>query len=228
MSEEEQNQNVADRLAKARGDEIRQAREARGWSQAELAKRAHTSQQTVDRIERGVVGHSRALPEVRRLLGLEIYGPVDFSVPPIEGQDEKTNEGYRAAIQEARAAGKIMDKRMIPVFAEGKARTRLIDAIPRAFPYEFVEGANAVLITENSMEPVLRPGDIAVLNPNVPALPGSEVGFADKGLLYVRTLVREDAESWIVKSWNPPSETRIPKSVLSYLDVMVTRITRNR
>lgn len=43
---------------------IRAAREERGWSQAELARRAGTSQQTVDRVERGEVSYSRALPDL--------------------------------------------------------------------------------------------------------------------------------------------------------------------
>lgn len=51
---------------------LREAREARGWSQAELATRAGTTQQTVDRLERGVTSFSRALPAVAAALDLDL------------------------------------------------------------------------------------------------------------------------------------------------------------
>lgn len=50
------------------GDTIRRAREALGWSQAKLAAAAGTTQQTVDRIERGLTTHSRAIPGIEAAL----------------------------------------------------------------------------------------------------------------------------------------------------------------
>lgn len=52
------------------GRTVREAREAKGWSQADLARRAGTSQQNIDRIERSEVVHSRALPAILATLGL--------------------------------------------------------------------------------------------------------------------------------------------------------------
>lgn len=52
------------------GRTVREAREAKGWSQADLARRAGTSQQNIDRIERSEVVHSRALPAILSALGL--------------------------------------------------------------------------------------------------------------------------------------------------------------
>lgn len=54
------------------GHSVREAREAKGWSQADLAKRAGTSQQNIDRIERSEVVHSRALPAILIALGLSV------------------------------------------------------------------------------------------------------------------------------------------------------------
>ena len=53
------------------GPAIRAAREAKGWSQAELAAKAGTYQQMVDRIERGVVRHSRLVPALKAALELD-------------------------------------------------------------------------------------------------------------------------------------------------------------
>lgn len=52
------------------GRTVREAREAKGWSQTDLAKLSGTSQQNVDRIERSEVVHSRALPAILAALGL--------------------------------------------------------------------------------------------------------------------------------------------------------------
>ena len=51
-------------------NQIRTSREAKGWSQLDLAKAAGTSQQNVDRLESGVVRHSRYLPAILKALGL--------------------------------------------------------------------------------------------------------------------------------------------------------------
>lgn len=57
------------------GAAIRAKREALGWSQAKLAELAGTSQQTIDRIERGATEHSRAIPRVMDALGIEFAPP---------------------------------------------------------------------------------------------------------------------------------------------------------
>lgn len=50
------------------GEKLRREREALGWSQAKLATAAGTTQQTVDRIERGLTAHSRAIPNIESAL----------------------------------------------------------------------------------------------------------------------------------------------------------------
>jgi transcriptional regulator with XRE-family HTH domain len=53
-----------------RGSEIKAAREAKGWKQSDLARAVGTSQQNIDRIEKGVITHSRSLPKICEALGL--------------------------------------------------------------------------------------------------------------------------------------------------------------
>lgn len=53
------------------GLRIREAREQRGWSQADLAKVAGTNQATVDRLERGQTRRSKYSAAVLRALGLD-------------------------------------------------------------------------------------------------------------------------------------------------------------
>lgn len=65
-SDDEKRADDLERLGLART--IKDMRERLGWSQAELAKFAKTSQQTVDRIERGETLHSRAFPALLEVL----------------------------------------------------------------------------------------------------------------------------------------------------------------
>lgn len=52
------------------GAEIRSAREARGMSQAELARMIGVTQPAIQKIERGDVVKSKHLPDISRILGL--------------------------------------------------------------------------------------------------------------------------------------------------------------
>lgn len=62
------------------GEQIRIAREARDWSQADLAKAAGCSQADIFRIENGTVKNSKHTPNVLAALGLT---PQRLSVPLI-------------------------------------------------------------------------------------------------------------------------------------------------
>lgn len=65
------------------GEEVRQARQAQGLSQEDLARRAGVSAKTIGRIERGVdYENPRNLPAVRAALGLD--AGADLSRIPAE------------------------------------------------------------------------------------------------------------------------------------------------
>jgi transcriptional regulator with XRE-family HTH domain len=215
--------SVMDRLARKRGQEIRRAREAREMSQADLAKAAGTSQQTVDRIERGAVGHSRAYPKLRDALGLDKLGYDNW---PLD-EDEHGNLAVppRRVEAEIRAIERV-DRGMVPVITNSGGQVRLVDAIPRGYPYEHVQDVNAVLISDATMEPILRPGDIVVLHPHLPATVGDLVCFARDEVIYVRLLSHETEVDWVVESLNPPTTREIKKTTLAKLDVGVTRIMK--
>ncbi|SJN22976.1 hypothetical protein FM104_03820 [Microbacterium esteraromaticum] len=54
------------------GDDIREARNQRGWTQEELAERAGVSRPTIARVERGDDVSTANLAKVAAALGLEI------------------------------------------------------------------------------------------------------------------------------------------------------------
>src|SRR6516225_7715371 len=51
---------------------VKRARASKGWSQPELARRVGTTQQTIDKIEAGIVKHSRFLPAIAVELGVSL------------------------------------------------------------------------------------------------------------------------------------------------------------
>lgn len=56
------------------GARVRQLREERGWSQAELAEHLpNVKQQSVDQLERGKVGRPRFLPELAEVLNTTVH-----------------------------------------------------------------------------------------------------------------------------------------------------------
>lgn len=230
MTEDDKSE-IFNRVLANRGEEIRRGREARGWSQAQLAAHAGTSQQTVDRLERGVVEYSKAYPRIREVLGMDMRGYDPFPFKEHDEQESRpSSAGYpTASVVREMEAAQLVAKGRIPVIAFVNEEMRLVDAIPRVFPYEYAQGANAILITSNEMEPVLRIGDVVVLHPNIPAQIGNEVGFVVEGRVFVRTLTEEDDDSWTVQSWNPVEHRQILKKTLGgAIDVAVTRIMKTR
>ncbi len=67
------------------GDELRKLREQRGWSQAELARKAHMSRQHLNSLERG---HNQIVPRTAQHLRLVLAAP------------DKTEEAERARAAE--------------------------------------------------------------------------------------------------------------------------------
>ncbi|VTZ61799.1 LexA family transcriptional regulator [Sinorhizobium medicae] len=226
MSNDEKT-GVEEQLAKKRGAEIRRAREAMGLSQAELAEKSNVTQQTIDRIERGAVLHSKSYSKLRQFLQLDL--PAYDTWPYAEGEDSFLLTGRLA---QNRREGKALDKisrGMIPVLSNRGGTLHLADAVPQVFPFEYAEGVSAYLMTTPEMEPVLKVGDIVVVNPHIPARIGDEVAFSRDEVIYIRTFIEETDTEWIVTSWSPKQRDSIRKGGnLNKLDVVVAKYNRNR
>ena len=234
----ESRSDVLSRLARLRGNEIKRQREARGWSQAQLAEAAETTQQTVDRIERGVTGNSKALPQVQRALGLpEQYTGVDPEgrlLSPKEANDEQAPINQYVDLTDK--VLKVAEGTHIPVYAMkdgGLLHTaNFADAIPKHYPIRNVKDAYGIISREYMMEPVIRLGDIVIVNPNIPPIAESEVVFSrkegDDFFVALRSLIKENADSWTVQaSLDANSETFL-KSEWTNAELIVSKISRVR
>ncbi|MEY9717903.1 transcriptional regulator with XRE-family HTH domain [Sinorhizobium fredii] len=223
-----EDQNLMQRLAVGRGKAIREAREVLGWSQAQLAEKANTTQQTVDRLERGVVEHSRAYPKIASVLGIpnEGFDPDRFNRQATLLQLE-SNESYKRFMEEGRAISLMSTEGRVPVLSVRNRSVKIVDAIARGFPVEHAEEAFAVRIFGQEMEPVLRPGDTVIANPIIPPLPGCELCLIRDEDVIVRTLLKESPDRWVLKAWNPAEEISVPKSEALLTGAVVARISRS-
>lgn len=189
------------------GDSIRSAREAKGWSQAQLANRVGISQPAIKKIEAGQTDHSKFLPKIAKLLDLDL---ADLD-PSLKG-------GVEAEIteREVLADAQIMGPVDFPIHvsAEGGpgeviVSTDPIDYMARPAPLIYVRKAYGVIVTGSSMEPEYRQGDIALVNPHTPYESDAVHIFyakqAGTDRATIKHLRRATADQWLVTQWNPPA-----------------------
>jgi phage repressor protein C with HTH and peptisase S24 domain len=178
--------------------QIRAAREARGLSQAELAARVGTSQQTIDKIERGEVVHSRYLSRIREQLAIE------------ENPTHHVPEAIPAAVP-------LVGVRDLPVFGsvEGGGGAVIVSSEPvdfvrRPAPLAQVKDGYAILVSGESMVPAFEPGDTVLVHPHLPPVRDCDVVLYgrdrdDNEVVTIKRLVRSSTKEWYLRQWNPPA-----------------------
>ncbi len=217
---DEKKETRIDRMMSAKGDEIRAAREKLGLSQAELASRAGTNQQTIDRLERGLTRQSKYMPEIRDALGLNPYQEPEDSLVRFSAKHEG-GYGVRAHIAED-----YRNPEKMPVFSMNEEGGLWVIEdeptlfLPRTYPVAEALGAYGIIVPDDLMAPALRKGEIAIVDPDTSAEYAGEVflihGLSDgrtAGLLrnwvgyedYRNTEARGGSEQHVrVRTFNPP------------------------
>jgi len=87
---------MADAVPLTFGDRVRRAREARGWSQVELAKRAQVDASWINRIESGV-RHNITLPAAQRIAQV-----LHVSLDVLVDRDDDASEREPAGVEQMR------------------------------------------------------------------------------------------------------------------------------
>lgn len=180
------------------GNLVKNAREARHWSQEVLAKEAGgVGQSTIDRIEKGQFKRMPSdLPAICAALSLPL--------PDLDGRPA-------AMLAPPRVTG----ERDFPVYAsaEGGPGEVLrsadpIDFIPRPAPVAHVKDAYGLVITGTSMAPEFKPGETALVNPQLPQLNDEVyIFYAEmhgEARATIKHLRRATATEWLVTQHNPP------------------------
>ncbi len=188
-----------------RPDKLVAARNAKGWSQADLAARAKISQQAVGKLEAGTAKTSKFL--VRIAAALDV-APADL--------DDDFQDAPAQQISGFRPPPDILGPRDLPVFSaveggpgEMVVSTDPIEWVQRPWFLREVKEGYAVVVTGESMIPVYEPGDIVIVNPRLPAIPNKNaifVGGEERGefVATVKRLTRSTTKDWHVRQHNPP------------------------
>ncbi|MCA1831202.1 MAG: helix-turn-helix domain-containing protein [Actinobacteria bacterium] len=181
------------------GEKIRETRQKRGLSQAALAEKVGTYQQTIEKIESGTVKHSRYL--------LPILEALELPFPNAPGQDTTRNKTETAPVP-------LVGDRDLPVYgaAEGGEGALVVsndpvDYVRRPAPLAQVKDGYGIIIVGESMMPELKPGETALVHPHLPPVSGEPCAFYSDGdgehLVTVKSFIRSTASHWHVEQWNP-------------------------
>lgn len=232
---DEKDHPLMERLRKRAGDDIRAAREAKGLTQTQLAELADTNQQTVDRIERGVTMRSKAYPAILKALDLEMpfSADVDQTIDKVRGAPSQSPMPRRLKDAIKHFGNATGGSAKVPIFARSRDGLVLINAIPRTYPVELVDGAYGLLVIESEMEPALRRGDIVIVNPFLPLQPDSEVVVTahhrEFDALYLATLSGETESNWKTETWSPKRTHMYLKHDDEHtIEMIVAKISKHR
>lgn len=185
------------------GATIRAAREQRGLSQAALGALVGIKQASILAIEKGETNRSKHLPEIARELGIK---PEAVGLP----------SEHAAAPTGMAAIATQYEPKDFPIYtaAEGGPGEIIrsvepIDWWPKPIEVQRVTGAYGMYIVGESMVPEFWPGQVAVINPNLPHVANKPYVFyseAEDGTARatVKFLRRQIPDAWHVTQHNPP------------------------
>ncbi len=209
---------------------IKTERDRRKWSQAELAERVGISQPAIKKIESGETKKSKYFPKIAQ----ELEIPLSRLDPSLSQHGEETinqrNSVNKAGgnrelltFPQERLMG-LVDLPVHSIVQGGRGALVLSNEpfthVARPHNVVGIKEAYGVLVVGNSMAKEFREGDIAYVNPHLPAREGDPCVFQshkDDGTVEacIKYLVRSpDASStlWHVEQTNPPKKFTLKKA----------------
>lgn len=214
------------------GERVKTERKAKGWSQAELARRVtragySITQGGIAQIERRGDTEPKSIVQLAQALGLSVNWlqsvKGEKTARPMADDDDDAQlglpEGGRrrrpadiaSAAQRAAAA-----RPPLQVFASAQGGSEgamllsnePVSWIPRDPRLEGIQDAYGCFVSGDSMEPAYERGNLLLVNPSSDVSPGDDCVFLREtadGSRYVliKRLVRRNEASWTVKQYNP-------------------------
>lgn len=215
------------------GERLRGEREAKGWSQNELARRVshagfQMTQGGIAQIERRGNTSPKSIVQLAQVLGVSVHwlqsdrGDKHAGVieTPADEQYDLTGRPATAGGQGARGSGAGSGsggRPPLPVHSSaqgGREGAMVLSSdpvawVPREARLDGVREAYGCFVSGDSMEPAYERGNLLLVNPAATVAPGDDCLFvreADDGTRYVlvKRLVRVNEQSWTVRQYNPP------------------------
>lgn len=207
-----------DAAAARLGALVKERREQAGLSQADLAALAKSSQQTIDRIERGETKHSRAFPRVLAALKIEndpTFTELAVSEARLEDaisaelRDRFPDHVKAPGFQDHDSRADVNQLSVYTLEAHDELRYRFlpfaVDYLGRPEPLRRVRRGYAMLVPDDRNYPTLRAGDILLVNPHIPVRADNEaiitqiVRSEKASYSIIATIVSMDADSYTVR-----------------------------
>ena len=185
------------RPLKIPGALIKKRREEKGITQQQLAKDVETSQQTIDRIEKGFIKYSKHFYTIMSILGItpdEIGHQLPKSLVSVTdfGLVHDTNDLPLLA-----TAGRINNSTYI-------LGRKPVAYIPRPANLHGLSNAYGIVMPDNSMFPRYDAGGILLIDDTRPITPGNAYVFYANDHIRIRYLVAVKKDHYDVKSFESP------------------------
>jgi phage repressor protein C with HTH and peptisase S24 domain len=217
------------------GDRVREERKAKGWSQAELARRVSKAgysitQGGIAQIERRGDTEPKSIVQLAQALGLSVNwlqstrGDKTAGVTGDDGEQLSMLPAGRRGRGAAASSAPSGPRQQLQVFssAQGGSEGAMtlsnepVSWLPRDARLEGVPDAYGCFVSGDSMEPAYERGNILLVNPAAKVEPGDDVVFMkeDKdGTRYVliKRLVKVNEHSFTVKQYNPAKTFTLPR-----------------
>jgi phage repressor protein C with HTH and peptisase S24 domain len=215
------------------GERVKSEREAKGWSQAELARRVtragySITQGGIAQIERRGDTEPKSIVQLAQALGLSVtwlqsnrgdrltlsMGEEDGqSVLPQSGGKRRRKGDPTSASAALRPIGRAAPLQVFASAQGGSEGAMVLSSepvswIPRDPRLEGINDAYGCFVSGDSMEPAYERGNLLLVNPSAAVEPGDDCVFVREtadGTRYVliKRLVRRNEASWTVKQFNP-------------------------
>lgn len=174
------------------GKRIRLAREAKGWSQTDLARAAGTKQQNVHRVETGETKHSRSIAPMMKALGLSDRE----ARPSLARETEKLAQDPTLSHEiPIYAANRIENgsTQITTIMVGLEQRTNALIGVPNAY---------GLRMPGPSMTPIFRSGELLLCHPFRPISPGDRAVFRSESSsdIVIAELKDEMSSVWKVKT----------------------------
>jgi phage repressor protein C with HTH and peptisase S24 domain len=233
------------------GERVKSERRAKGWSQAELARRVtkagySITQGGIAQIERRGDTEPKSIVQLAQALQVSVNwlqsarGDKTTGVTP--GDDEQFSmlaQSGRRGRGAASGSPPSGPRQPLQVFASAQGGSEgamilsnePVSWLPRDPRLEGVPDAYGCFVSGDSMEPAYEKGNILLVNPSAHPESGDDVVLMkeDKDgqrFVLIKRLVKVNAQSWTVKQYNPAKTFTLSRKEWSKAHLVIGKYNR--